>query len=100
MRLQKVAPVPVPSAGLACPRALVLVVGGACPQTEVPTVPPPCACAAVDTGLVEAVGVCNYDTDQLREFHSLMAARGVPVASNQVHQGHFALLSLCITMYT
>ena len=44
----------------------------------------PCTHAAVDTGLVEAVGVCNYDTEQLREFHSLMAARGIPVASNQV----------------
>ncbi len=43
-----------------------------------------CAHAAVDTGLVEAIGVCNYDAEQLREFHSLMAARGVPVASNQV----------------
>ena len=37
-------------------------------------------------GLVEAVGVCNFDTEQLREFHSLMTARGVPVASNQVPQ--------------
>jgi diketogulonate reductase-like aldo/keto reductase len=33
---------------------------------------------------VGAVGVCNYDVDQLRKFHSLMAARSIPVVSNQV----------------
>ena len=31
-----------------------------------------------------AVGVCNYDVDQLKKFHSLMAARSIPVVSNQV----------------
>jgi diketogulonate reductase-like aldo/keto reductase len=35
-------------------------------------------------GLVEAVGVCNYKTSQLQQFHSLMLARDIPIASNQV----------------
>ena len=41
-------------------------------------------CAAFDLGLVEAVGVCNYKTSQLQQFHSLMLARDIPIASNQV----------------
>ena len=41
-------------------------------------------CAAMDLGLVEAVGVCNYSTAQLKQFHSLMLARDTPIASNQV----------------
>jgi diketogulonate reductase-like aldo/keto reductase len=40
--------------------------------------------AAFDLGLVEAVGVCNYKTSQLQQFHSLMLARDIPIASNQV----------------
>ena len=40
--------------------------------------------AAVDLGLVEAVGVCNYKIPQLQQFHSLMLARDIPIASNQV----------------
>ena len=40
--------------------------------------------AAVDLGLVEAVGVCNYKIPQLQQFHSLMLARDIPLASNQV----------------
>jgi len=39
--------------------------------------------AAVGEGLVGAVGVCNYDVDQLKQFHSLMTARSIPVVSNQ-----------------
>lgn len=31
-----------------------------------------------------AVGVCNYEVNQLKKFHSLMAARSIPVVSNQV----------------
>ncbi len=38
----------------------------------------------MDEGLVGAVGVCNYDVDQLKKFHSLMAARNISVVSNQV----------------
>lgn len=38
----------------------------------------------MDLGLVEAVGVCNYSTAQLQQFHSLMLARDTPIASNQV----------------
>lgn len=30
------------------------------------------------------MGVCNFDSDKLRQFHSLMAARDIPVVSNQV----------------
>ncbi|CAK0783320.1 hypothetical protein CVIRNUC_006519 [Coccomyxa viridis] len=44
---------------------------------------------AVDLGLVEAVGVCNYKTAQLQQFHSLMDVRGIPVASNQVKYNIF-----------
>ena len=50
-------------------------------------------CTAVDLGLVEAVGVCNYKTAQLQQFHSLMDVRGIPVASNQVCCG--GQLSCC-----
>jgi aryl-alcohol dehydrogenase-like predicted oxidoreductase len=35
-------------------------------------------------GLVEAVGVSNYSASQLRRAHAALAARGVPLASNQV----------------
>ncbi len=42
------------------------------------------ACAAFDMGLIEAVGVCNYKVPQLQQFHSLMLARNIPIASNQV----------------
>lgn len=28
--------------------------------------------------------MCNYSSEKLREFHGLMAARGIPVVSNQV----------------
>ena len=30
------------------------------------------------------MGVCNFDSDKLRQFHALMAARDIPVVSNQV----------------
>ena len=39
---------------------------------------------AVEVGLVQAVGVSNYNVDQLRRAHSALATRGVPLASNQV----------------
>lgn len=48
-------------------------------------------CAAFDLGLVEAVGVCNYKTSQLQQFHSLMLARDIPIASNQVPMLQFLL---------
>ncbi|CAL5220745.1 g2805 [Coccomyxa viridis] len=44
---------------------------------------------AVDLGLVEAVGVCNYKIPQLQQFHSLMLARDIPIASNQVKYNVF-----------
>ena len=40
---------------------------------------------AVQAGLVRAVGVSNYNVDQLRRAHAALAKRGVPLASNQVH---------------
>lgn len=49
--------------------------------------------AAVGEGLVGAVGVCNYDVDQLKQFHSLMKARNIPVVSNQ------ASLAICDASY-
>ena len=34
--------------------------------------------------MVEAVGVSNFDADRLRTAHARLAARGVPLAANQV----------------
>lgn len=50
---------------------------------------------AVDEGLVSAVGVCNYDVSQLTHFHSLMAARNIPVVSNQASVDQLGHLGLC-----
>ncbi len=38
----------------------------------------------VKEGLALAVGVSNYNVDQLRRAHAALASRGVPLASNQV----------------
>ena len=35
-------------------------------------------------GLIGAVGVCNYSTQQMRSIHGLLAKQGIPLASNQV----------------
>jgi aryl-alcohol dehydrogenase-like predicted oxidoreductase len=40
---------------------------------------------AHEAGLVRAVGVSNYNVEQLRRAHEALAKRGVPLASNQVH---------------
>ncbi len=39
---------------------------------------------AHDAGLAHAVGVSNYDAEQLMRAYDALAARGVPLASNQV----------------
>ena len=39
---------------------------------------------AVDAGKVKAVGVSNYSAEQMREAHTALAKRGIPLASNQV----------------
>lgn len=39
---------------------------------------------AVQEGLVRAVGVSNYNEDQMRRANAVLAKRGVPLASNQV----------------
>lgn len=39
---------------------------------------------AVEAGKVKAVGVSNYSAAQMREAHSVLAKRGIPLASNQV----------------
>ena len=39
---------------------------------------------AVDLGLTAAVGVCNYNTAQLEEMHSLLDKKSIPLATNQV----------------
>jgi aryl-alcohol dehydrogenase-like predicted oxidoreductase len=39
---------------------------------------------AVAAGRIKAVGVSNYDAEQLRLAHAVLAKRGVPLASNQV----------------
>ncbi|NMG21050.1 aldo/keto reductase [Brasilonema bromeliae] len=38
----------------------------------------------VKRGRIEAVGVSNYSAQQMREAHQILAARGVPIAVNQV----------------
>lgn len=40
---------------------------------------------AMDLGLTTAVGVCNYNTAQLEEMHSLLDKKNIPLATNQVH---------------
>ena len=39
---------------------------------------------AVAAGLTKAAGVSNYNADQTRRAHAVLARRGVPLASNQV----------------
>lgn len=39
---------------------------------------------AYDAGLVRAVGVSNYSAKRLAAVHRVLAARGIPLASNQV----------------
>ena len=39
----------------------------------------------VEAGKVRAVGVSNYSERQMRQAHSVLARRGIPLASNQVH---------------
>jgi aryl-alcohol dehydrogenase-like predicted oxidoreductase len=39
---------------------------------------------AVEAGKVKAVGVSNYSAEQMREAHTALAKRGIPLASNQV----------------
>lgn len=38
----------------------------------------------VNRGRIEAVGVSNYSAQEMREAHQILAARGVPLAVNQV----------------
>jgi aryl-alcohol dehydrogenase-like predicted oxidoreductase len=38
----------------------------------------------VEQGRVKAIGVSNYNAEQLREAHQLLARRGVPLAVNQM----------------
>ncbi|MBR8837647.1 MAG: aldo/keto reductase [Stigonema ocellatum SAG 48.90 = DSM 106950] len=38
----------------------------------------------VQRGRIETVGVSNYSAEQMREAHEILAARGVPLAVNQV----------------
>jgi len=38
----------------------------------------------VEAGKVRAVGVSNYNADQMRQAHARLAQRGIPLASNQV----------------
>ncbi|RXH90272.1 hypothetical protein DVH24_032629 [Malus domestica] len=40
---------------------------------------------AVEQGLVKAVGVSNYSEKRLREAHTKLQKRGIPLASNQVN---------------
>ncbi len=57
---------------------------------------------AFQAGLVQAVGVSNFNKDQMRRTYDVLAKRGIPLASNQVqynlvHRGveKNGLLQLC-----
>lgn len=39
---------------------------------------------AFEAGKIKAVGVSNYSAEQMREAHTALAKRGIPLASNQV----------------
>jgi aryl-alcohol dehydrogenase-like predicted oxidoreductase len=39
----------------------------------------------VEAGKVRAVGVSNYSARQMQQAHAVLARRGLPLASNQVH---------------
>ncbi|KAK9865638.1 hypothetical protein WJX84_007192 [Apatococcus fuscideae] len=39
---------------------------------------------AMDLGLTSSVGVCNYSMSQMEDIHGLLAAKSIPLASNQV----------------
>jgi aryl-alcohol dehydrogenase-like predicted oxidoreductase len=41
--------------------------------------------AAVEAGLVRAVGVSNYNSSQLQRAYDALSRRGIPLASNQVN---------------
>lgn len=56
----------------------------------------------VESGLVRSVGVSNFSVEQMKLAHSILAKRGIPLASNQVKYNLFnrrieynGLLSLC-----
>lgn len=38
----------------------------------------------IDKGTVRAVGVCNYNVQQMQELGSILGRRGISLASNQV----------------
>lgn len=40
---------------------------------------------AHDAGLIRAIGVSNFRASEMREAHTALARRGVPLATNQVH---------------
>jgi aryl-alcohol dehydrogenase-like predicted oxidoreductase len=39
----------------------------------------------VEAGTIRAVGVSNFSARQMRRAHAVLAGRGIPLASNQVH---------------
>jgi len=39
---------------------------------------------ALEAGTIRTIGVSNYSAEQMREAHSVLARRGIPLASNQV----------------
>ncbi len=40
---------------------------------------------AYRSGKIRAIGVSNYNVDQMRQAHTRLARHGIPLASNQVH---------------
>ncbi|MGL4375935.1 MAG: aldo/keto reductase [Microcoleaceae cyanobacterium] len=44
----------------------------------------------VEKGRIQAVGVSNYNVEQMRQAHKILASRGVPLGTNQVR---YSLLS-------
>lgn len=39
----------------------------------------------VEKGKIRAIGVSNYSAERMRQAHAILAERGLPLASNQVH---------------
>ena len=51
----------------------------------------------VEAGLARAVGVSNFNLQEVREIHAALASRGIPLATNQVEYSILRSLSLSLS---
>lgn len=56
--------------------------------------------AAVDSGKARAVGVCNYNAEQLQQAHDLLSKHNIPIASNQVRVPNCGSVSVRFCAHT